>query len=263
MKLFNYFSGTLPIIVSVPHTGTYIPETLLGRLTPKAKQLPDTDWHLDRLYAFAHLMGIHLLTATHSRYVVDLNRAPDGQSLYPGTFTTSLCPTTLFDGTSIYEQGMEIDDKEIPNRIQTYWKPYHDKLQSVIDELKRHNNRVIVFDAHSIRSQVPQLFNGILPQLNLGTADGLSASQELTAKLVSYCNNTAYSSVLNGRFKGGYITRHYGNPAQGIDAIQLEMTQMNYMSESFPFAYDPDKAKTCQNMLQGLLSIVVNALECP
>jgi N-formylglutamate deformylase len=133
-------------------------------------------------------------------------------------------------------------------------------LQSLIDELKSNNKRVIVFDAHSIRSQEPKLFDGVLPNLNLGTADGQSARQELTTKLATYCNNTQYSSVLNGRFKGGYITRHYGNPTQGVDAIQLEMTEVNYMNESFPFTYDDDKAKKCQEMLYGLLSILVDDL---
>lgn len=260
MNLFNYFSGTLPIIISIPHTGTYVPDTILERFTTPAKQLPDTDWHLDKLYAFARSMGIHMLVATHARYVVDLNRAPDGKSLYPGKFTTGLCPTTQFDGSPIYQNGMEIDDKEIQNRIQTYWQPYHNKLQSIVDELKSKNKRVIVFDAHSIRSQEPKLFDGILPNLNLGTADGQSARQELTTKLATYCSNTNYSSVLNGRFKGGYITRYYGNPAQGVDAIQLEMTQINYMNESVPFTYDYDKAKKCQDMLCGLLSILVDEL---
>ena len=258
MKLFNYFSGTVPIIVSIPHTGTYVPDTILERFTTPAKQLPDTDWHLDKLYAFARSMGIHMLVATHARYVVDLNRAQDGTSLYPGKFTTGLCPTTMFDGTPIYQNGMEIDDNEIQDRIQAYWQPYHNKLQSLIDELKNSNDRVIVFDAHSIRSQEPKLFEGLLPNLNLGTADGQSARQELTTKLITYCNNTHYSSVLNGRFKGGYITRYYGNPAQGVDAIQLEMTQTNYMNEAFPFTYDYDKAKKCQEMLFGLLSILVD-----
>lgn len=259
MKLFNYFSGKLPIILSIPHTGTYVPDPLLERFRTEAKQLPDTDWHLEKLYAFASSLGIHMLVASHSRYVVDLNRAPDGTSLYPGKFTTGLCPTTMFDGTPIYLNDMEPDEKEIHNRIQTYWQPYHNKLQSLIDALKAHHKRVIVFDAHSICSQVPKLFTGILPDLNLGTADGQSASEELTAELASYCSNTPYSSVLNGRFKGGYITRHYGNPAQGIDAIQLEMAQINYMNESFPFTYEDDKAKKCQEMLVGLLSILVRA----
>jgi len=201
-----------------------------------------------------------MLVATHSRYVVDLNRGTDGLSLYPGKFTTGLCPTTLFDGTPIYQNGMELTEQEIQDRIQTYWQPYHNKLQSLINELKSSNKRVIVLDAHSIRSKEPKLFDGLLPNLNLGTADGLSAHQELTNQLSNYCNNSQYSSVLNGRFKGGYITRHYGNPAQGVDAIQLEMTQSNYMNESFPYSYDHEKAEKCQEMLFGLLSILVN--EC-
>ncbi|KTC91814.1 MULTISPECIES: N-formylglutamate deformylase [Legionella] len=256
MELFNYLPGTVPVILSIPHAGTYVPDNLLQRFTQPAKRLPDTDWHLEQLYAFAHKMGIHMLVATHSRYVIDLNRSSDGKSLYPGKFTTSLCPTTLFNGSPIYQQGLEPDEKEIQARIKTYWQPYHNKLQSLIAELKL-NNRVAIFDAHSIRSQVPSLFDGVLASINLGTADGQSTRQGLADKLRDYCENTNYSTVLNGRFKGGYITRHYGNPTEKVDAIQLEFTQLNYMEESFPFAYDLNKAKECQLMLSKLLSLLI------
>lgn len=259
MQTFHYFSGTVPIILSIPHTGTYVPDNILERFQSPAKQLPDTDWHLEQLYAFAHELGIHMLVATHSRYVVDLNRAPDGESLYPGKFTTGLCSTTLFDGTPIYQIGMEPDEKEVQERIQTYWQPYHHKLQTLINELKT-NKRVIVFDAHSICSRVPKLFDGLLPSLNIGTADGQSASRALSDRVFSYCKNTPYSTVINERFKGGYITRHYGNPGQSVDAIQLELAQFNYMNELFPFSYDKNKAKEFQTMLFGLFSLLMEGL---
>lgn len=256
MELYQYIPGTVPVLLSLPHTGTYVPNSLLQRFSASAKQLPDTDWYLEQLYSFAQDMGIHLLIATHSRYVVDLNRPPNGQSLYPGKFTTGICPITSFDGGPIYQKGMEPSEEEIQNRIATYWFPYHHKLQSLIDELKT-KSRVILFDAHSIRSKVPSLFEGVLPSINLGTADGQSADKALIDKVTTYCQNTAYSTVLNGRFKGGYITRHYGNPAANIDAIQLELTQLNYMDESFPFTYDLDKAKECQTMLSELLTLLI------
>ncbi|TAK76346.1 MAG: N-formylglutamate deformylase, partial [Gammaproteobacteria bacterium] len=236
----------------IPHAGTHVPETIFERFTLPAKQLPDTDWHLEQLYAFAHELGVHILIATHSRYVIDLNRAPDGQSLYPGKFTTGLCPTTLFDGSPIYKKDREPDDKEVQERIHTYWQPYHNKLQTLIDQLK-HHPRIVIFDAHSIRSQVPLLFEGVLPDLNLGTADGLSAHPELTNRLMKYCQQSPYSVVCNGRFKGGYITRHYGQPAQGIDAVQLELTQINYMQETYPFIYENNKANTLQLLLRKLI----------
>ncbi len=251
MQPYDYFPGTVPILVSIPHRGTFVPDALLKRFTAPAKQLPDTDWHLDRLYSFARELGVHLLMATHSRYVIDLNRSPDGQVLYPGKFTTGLCPLTLFDGTPIYQGGYEPDEEEIQQRIQKYWQPYHDKLRAIIAELSS-EQRVVVFDAHSIRSKVPLLFAGVLPNLNFGTADGLSANPELTKKLMTYCERSPYSVVCNGRFKGGYITRHYGNPSLGIDALQLELAQENYMGESYPFTYDEDKAKKLQETLRGV-----------
>ncbi len=256
MEIYHYFAGTAPIIVSIPHTGTFVPEPLLERFMPPAKQLPDTDWHLEQLYSFAHELGVHLLVATHSRYVIDLNRAPDNQSLYPGKFTTSLCPTTLFDGTPLYQNGMEPDDKEIQERIKKYWQPYHDKLHTTINQLRKHHGEVIVFDAHSICSQVPLLFEGQLPDLNIGTADGKSADNQLIEKLMKHCQRRPYSSVCNGRFKGGYITRHYGEPAAGVHAVQLELTQQNYMLETYPFTYLEPKAKLLQATLREMITIL-------
>ena len=258
MQIFDYYPGTLPVILSIPHAGTYVPETILQRFTPAAKQLPDTDWHVDSLYSFARDLGVHILIATHSRYVIDLNRAPNEESLYPGQFTTGLCPTTLFDGQAIYREDMEPHHQDVQARIKTYWQPYHNQLQLLIDELKT-KQRVILFDAHSICSQVPKLFAGVLPSLNLGTAEGQSASQKLTAKLMNYCQTSPYSSVLNGRFKGGYITRHYGNPSQSVEAVQLELAQFNYMEESFPYRYNEVKAKELQKVLFALLSILIDS----
>lgn len=257
MKLYHYFPGTLPIIISIPHAGTYVSADILHRFTPSAAQLPDTDWHVEKLYSFARELGLHLLIATHSRYVVDLNRAPDGQSLYPGKFETNVCPTTLFDGSPIYLKNLEPAEQEIQERIKVFWQPYHTKLQSIIDELASHQ-RVILLDAHSIRSQIPNLFLGVLPSLNIGTGHGDTADQKLADKLVDFCKGSPYSTVYNGRFKGGYITRHYGNPAKSINAVQLELAQHNYMDESYPFNYDENKAKQLQKTLHGFLSTLID-----
>lgn len=254
---YRYFPGTVPVVMSIPHTGIYVPPTILERFTPAAKQLPDTDWHVERLYAFARALGVHLLAATHSRYVVDLNRAPDDASLYPGRFTTGLCPATLFDGTLLYEHGKTPDAGEIQQRTAQYWQPYHTKLAEVIATLRAQHNKVVVFDAHSIRSQVPTFFEGTLPDLNFGTSDGATASAELASELVTCAERSAYSVVLNGRFKGGYITRYYGNPARGIHAVQLELAQKNYMQENFPFAYEESKAKQLQKILRAILTKVM------
>jgi N-formylglutamate deformylase len=256
--LYRYTPGHVPVLVNMPHTATHVPPALLERFTGEAKRLPDTDWHIDRLYGFARELGVHLLMPTHSRYVVDLNRAPDNASLYPGTFNTGICPATLFDGTPVYQNGMEPDEKEIEQRIADYWHPYHRKLRAVIEELKARHGKVVVFDAHSICSQVPTLFEGVLPDLNIGTADGVSADAALCGKLLACAKQSPYSSVYNGRFKGGYITRHYGNPPQGIHAVQLELAQKNYMQEAYPFAYDEAKAEQLQRSLNALLAAIIN-----
>lgn len=258
MEPYRYFPGRIPLLVSVPHCGTHVPDSILARLTPEAKQLPDTDWHVDRLYDFVREMGAHLLVATHSRYVVDLNRAPDDRSLYPGKFTTGLVPTTRFDGSPLYV-GAAPDAAEVAARVAQYWQPYHARIQQWIAEQNHHHTKC-VFDAHSIASRVPLLFEGQLPDLNFGTADGASASAELTARATEVAERSDYSTALNGRFKGGYITRHYGNPAAGIQAIQLELAQVNYMNEQYPFAYDDAKARALQDVLRAVIGVVAQEI---
>ncbi len=253
MEPYRYFPGSKPVLISIPHMGTHVPPEILERFTDAAKRLPDTDWHLDILYEFARDLGVHLLMATHSRYVIDLNRAPDNASLYPGRFTTGLCPTTLFDGSPLYLRGQELLEEETAQRLEKYWRPYHDKLQEVLAGF----GNGILFDAHSIASQVPTLFEGILPDLNLGTADGTAASAELAAKLLQIGKMSDYSVVLNGRFKGGYITRSYGRPEKGIQAVQLELAQKNYMQEDYPFAYDAVKAGKLQKILQKMIAALL------
>lgn len=256
MEAFKYYAGTIPLIVSVPHCGTYVPPTILERLSEPAKQLPDTDWHVERLYDFVREMGAHLLVATHSRYVIDLNRAPDDASLYPGKFTTGLCPATLFDGTPLYKEGHAPDAAEIAERKENYWKPYHTKLQ----ELLKGHESVALLDAHSIASQVPTLFDGVLPDLNLGTAEGVSCDPQLAVALEQCCASSGYTYVHNGRFKGGYITRHYGKPEAGIHAVQLELSQRHYMQETPPFSYDETKAKQLQQCLRQFVGAMAQYL---
>lgn len=255
---YLYTPGTVPLIISQPHTATHVPPAILERLVPAAKKLPDTDWHIDRLYDFARELGAHIITPTHSRYVVDLNRGPDNASLYPGKFTTGLCPATFFDGAPLYLPGKEPSESEIKERTEIYWQPYHDKLQSLISEILATHGKVVLFDAHSICSQVPTLFDGVLPDLNFGTADGATASVALCEKLLAVANKSPYSVVYNGRFKGGYITRHYGNPAAGVQAVQLELAQKNYMQEAHPFTYDETKARQLQGVLKDILLTIID-----
>lgn len=254
MQPFTFHQGTQPLLISMPHAGTYVPPALAERFTEEARHVPDTDWHMERLYAFAKDIGASILVATHSRYVVDLNRPPDGASLYPGQSVTGLCPVDTFDDTPIYAQGDVPDEAEIASRREAVWAPYHAQLRTELDRIRALHGVAVLWDAHSIRSVLPRFFEGKLPDLNLGTADGASCAPELAAELLQIAKAAqGYTAVLNGRFKGGYITRHYGQPGQGVHAVQLEMTQCSYMQEALPFDYLPAVAAGVQPHLERML----------
>ena len=255
---FVFHQGTQPLLISMPHAGTYVPPALAARFTEEARQVPDTDWHMERLYAFAKDMGASILAATHSRYVVDLNRPPDGASLYPGQSVTGLCPVDTFDDTPIYTRGDVPDDSEIAARRDAVWAPYHAQLRAELDRIRAQHGVAVLWDAHSIRSVLPRFFEGKLPDLNLGTADGASCSPALAQELLAIARSApGYTGVLNGRFKGGHITRHYGQPERNIHAVQLEMTQCSYMQEALPFSYLPEVAAGVQPHLERMLKAVL------
>lgn len=251
---FVFHQGTTPLLISMPHVGTHVPSAIAQRLSAEGREVHDTDWHLPRLYAFAKEMGASILQATHSRYVIDLNRPPDGASLYPGQSVTGLCPLDTFNDTPLYLAGQEPLEAEISARREAIWCPYHDQLASELARIRAAHGVAVLWDAHSIRSVVPRFFDGKLPDLNLGTADGASCDPGLAQQLLTIAQSSpGYSAVLNGRFKGGHITRHYGQPGQNIHAVQLEMTQCSYMQESMPFDYLPDTARQVQPVLRALL----------
>jgi len=253
MDAFTLHRGRAPLLVSLPHDGVVIPERLLRRLTPGARAVPDTDWHVSRLYAFARELGASVLIPTYSRYVVDLNRPPDDTSLYPGKNTTGLCPAVQFSGEPVYLDGEAPGPAEMAERVERYWRPYHMALAEELEHLREMHGHAVLWEGHSIRAMVPFLFEGRLPDLNLGTADGTSCSSWLQSKLVGVCAGQGdYTWVINGRFKGGYITRHYGDPASGIDAVQLELAQDTYMDEAST-AYLSEKAARLQSVLRALL----------
>ena len=254
MQTYTLHRGTAPLFVSLPHDGTALPDDIAARLTPAARRVPDTDWHVSRLYAFARELGASMLVPTYSRYVVDLNRPPDDTSLYPGRNTTGLCPLTQFSGEPLYADGDAPGADEIRARVERYWRPYHAALADEIARIQAQHGRVVLWEGHSIRSEVPFLFDGTLPDLNLGTADGASCSAEVQRRLMDVVHaQRDYAFVLNGRFKGGYITRHYGRPQDGVDAVQLELAQANYMDET-TFAYDERKAAKLQALIRRLLA---------
>ncbi|NOV25186.1 N-formylglutamate deformylase [Cupriavidus necator] len=259
---FTLHRGTRPLLVSMPHVGTHLPASVSQRLTAEARTVPDTDWHLERLYDFARELGASVLVATHSRYVVDLNRPPDNANLYPGQDTTGLCPVDTFDKTRLYADGNGPDDAEIAARRDAIWHPYHQALAAELARLKAAHGTVALWDAHSIRSVLPRFFDGKLPDFNLGTANGDSCDAALASQLLEQASAVpGLTAVLNGRFKGGYITRQYGKPADGVHAVQLELSQCAYMSEVYPFAYDEALATALQPALRGMLATVLGFVE--
>ena len=246
--------GSAPLLISLPHDGSAIPAGLAGRMTPDARRAPDTDWHVSRLYGFARALGASMLVPHWSRYVIDLNRGEDDTSLYPGQNTTGLCPTVRFTGAPVYLQSQEPDAGEVQERIERYWRPYHLALRGELDRLRALHGRVVLWEAHSIRgSGLPFLFEGRLPDLNLGTAAGASCSAALQGRIEAIlAGQSAYDWVANGRFKGGHITRHYGDPLSNIEAVQLEISQRCYMDED-SFAYDEAKATQLHAVLRPLM----------
>jgi N-formylglutamate deformylase len=251
MELYRFRRGRTPLLVSMPHTGTFVPEWLEPRLTRAAKALPDTDWHLEPLYDFLDELGASVLVATHSRYVVDLNRPPDNANLYPGQDTTGVVPLDTFHKQPLYVPGFEPSAAEISERIASYWNPYHAKLVETLASLKSEHGYALLWDAHSILSVLPRFFAGRLTNFNLGTADGKSCAPGIGEKLAKIPKG--YSVVLNGRFKGGYITRAYGDPLRNVHAVQLELSEAIYMEEGPPFRFREPQAAKVRPQLKELL----------
>jgi N-formylglutamate deformylase len=257
MRTFTLHRGSTPLFVSLPHDGTALSGEIEARLTPSARRVPDTDWHVSRLYAFARELGASMIVPAYSRYVIDLNRPRDNASLYPGQNTTGLCPVVQFSGEPVYQAGEEPTQKEISERIETYWRPYHEALAAEVARIGAEHGRVVLWEGHSIRSVVPFLFEGQLPDFNLGTAGGESCSPALQSRLTDVlAAQRDRTHVVNGRFKGGYITRHYGRPAERIEAVQLELAQRNYMDED-TFEYRDELAAKTERVLRALLEACI------
>lgn len=253
---FSLTRGTAALLVSLPHAGGEIPDEIAARLVPRARANEDLDWHVDRLYAFAHDLGASVLVSRYSRYVVDLNRSPDWTPMYPGQNNTELVPTRFFSGDALYAAGLEPDRDEIAERVAAYWAPYHDALASELERLRGEHDRVFLFDGHSIEAELPWLFDGRLPDLNLGTARGTSCDEALRDRLAAVLErHPAFSSVVDGRFVGGWITRRYGRPADGVHAAQLEMCRHCYLTPSCEF--DDARAALVVPVLHELASAML------
>jgi len=253
--VFELHRGSAALVVSLPHAGRAIPEPLRARLVERALAVEDTDWHLEHLYAFARDIGASLLVPRLSRYAIDLNRPPEDTPMYPGANNTGLCPTTSFAGEPIYRSGQAPDAAEVASRVETWWRPYHGALAAEVARLRDAHGHAVVFDGHSIRSRLPWLFEGRLPDLNLGTAEGRSCAPSLRDAAAAVLRaQDRWTVAVDGRFKGGYITRHYGRPEQGVHALQLEMCWSCYLpDEARPGLWDPRTAANVQPLLRRLL----------
>ena len=258
MSFVEVHRGTAPLLMSFPHTGTEIPEAVSGKLVSREAALRDTDWHVDTLHAFARELGATLVRTPVSRTVIDVNRDPSGASLYPGQATTGLVPVETFDGERLYRPGEEPRAAEAEERRRTWFEPYHAALAAEIERLQNGHGRVVVYDCHSIRSRVPRLFPGELPVFNVGTNGGTSCDAGLEDAVAAACRETGESTVVNGRFRGGWITRHYGRPHEGVHAIQMELAQRFYMDEDRPEVAVRDKAARASARLRRIVAAALD-----
>ncbi len=253
--VFDFHEGSSTLLVSIPHDGRQLAPGQAERMTDAGRALPDTDWHVRELYAFASDVGASVIAANYSRYVVDLNRPSSDEALYENQLATGVCPRQTFGGQDIYLDGESIDTED---RIRAYWQPYHDKIAVTLAEIRERSGYALLWDAHSIASEVPSLFDGVLPDLNIGTNGDQSCAADITAAVSAVANASTYSCVANGRFRGGFITRSHGAPANGIHAIQLELTQHNYMDEK-NLGYDAGRATRLVDTIRNLLQAFQNA----
>lgn len=255
MNVFDFHQGSLPLLISVPHAGTFVPEAIAQRFTLAGGRLADTDWHVDKLYAFARELGVSILKANYSRYVVDLNRSPDSESLYVGNPTSPVCPMLTFGDEPIYLAGREVTATEINARVDQYWRPYHERLVAELKAMRQRHGYALLWDAHSIASEVPSLFIGVLPEFNFGTRDDASCPRAIADQLLDLVTSDGkFGAVLNGRFKGGYITQKYGRPSEGVHAVQLELSRRVYMDEAAGTGWNPQRAESATALIAQLLT---------
>ena len=258
---FTFKQGESPLLVSSPHSGTEVPDAIADRFTEDAWNLHDTDWHIPALYDFVSDFSASTIEARYSRYVVDLNRPPDNSSLYPGQATTGLCPVQMFDGEPIYKAGQEPGPDEVAERTRRYWQPYHSKIAEELSRIRSKYGYALLYDCHSIRSVIPRLFDGRLPTLNLGTSKGTSCDSSLEKAIADAMKHGDYDCVVNGRFVGGHITRHFGDPNQQTHAVQMELTQIDYMDETLPYTYQPERADRLKKTLKDIMLAFTNVAE--
>jgi N-formylglutamate deformylase len=255
---YSFHEGTIPLLISVPHDGRKIPKDIESRMTAAGRSMVDTDWHVAQLYEFGRRLGASMIVAGYSRYVVDLNRPANDEVMYAGQTSTGLCPLQTFSGDNIYDDVNAIDAAETTDRIERYWNPYHDKIAATLEAFREQHGYALLWDAHSIPSVVPRLFDGELPELNIGTWGGRSCAQKIAQAVVSRAESGEYETVLNARFQGGYITRHYGQPDRQIHAIQLEIAQRAYMDET-SLQLEESRLSRLRDSLKSMLDVFISA----
>jgi N-formylglutamate deformylase len=253
--VFSLHRGTTPLLISVPHDGWQVPTDIVQYMSGAGRAIPDTDWHVAELYEFEKQSGASVISANFSRYVVDLNRPADDAAMYADQLATGLCPLQTFAGEDIYLDPIEVDHA---GRVEKYWRPYHEQMRQILAEIRAEHGYALLWDAHSINSQVPSLFDGELPVFNIGTWDGRSCSRALSDAVMIIAEQSGHAAVINARFKGGYITRHYGDPTQGVHALQLELAQRAYMHER-TLEFDHDKATEVRATLSAMLNAYQDA----
>ena len=262
--VFTFHTGSVPLLISIPHAGVEVPSRIQRRFTAAGRDLPDTDWYVDQLYEFARDMGASIIKANFSRYVVDLNRSPDSQPLYESNVTSPVCPSLTFTGEAIYADGYAPEDSEVQRRVGEYWEPYHRRLSDELTRIKELHGRALLWDAHSIASEVPTLFDGLLPAFNFGTRDHASCPEHIARSLVQLVEaDDVFTAALNARFKGGYITLRHGRPDHGVYAVQLELAQRTYMNEAPRGQWERERASAAalriQRVLQNFLALAAFA----
>lgn len=258
MQVVDVVERGSPLILSMPHGGTGLPDEVAAGLNETGRAIPDTDWWIDRVYDFAAALDATVVRARLSRYVIDVNRDPEGGSLYPGQATTGLCPDMTFDGDPIYRDGEAPDGEAVASRRARYFEPYHEALAAQIARVRGVHGIVALYDCHSIRSRVPRLFEGELPVFNIGTNGGRSCDPAMAAGVRGICLESPFPAVVDGRFRGGWITRHYGRPEAGVHAIQMELAQRVYMAESPPWTYDEALAAAPKRVLERVLRSILD-----
>jgi len=253
---YTLIKGHVPLLISMPHNGEAIPNDIAETMRKSALTVPDTDWYIDKLYDFAQSLGVYILKPTYSRYVIDLNRNKTDENLYPGANSTELCPSSAFDLTPLYLENNRLSQNEIKRRITHYWQPYHHALKTTLTDIQQQFGKVVLLEAHSILSHVPRFFEGQLPDFNFGNANGSSCGDDLM-KMLEKLDLSPYSQVTNGRFKGGFITREYGDPQNHIHALQLELSQRTYMVEPSNEYHEIEAAKVkvkLKMLVKGLIA---------